>query len=267
MNKRRFSLLAALAIVAALLASVLLRPTASASTNAQAESTLSQITAAPQNTPTASATPIPTNTPDPTETPIPTSTPTSTETPIPTSTAPATPTPTILPDSVPTRHFWSYSVPFVCGAQQSSPGTEAAAPGSYSTAIMLRNPFYRGELWVYIQPVQTAINGIPPAALPFEGPLILGNGAAAATDCASLWIMLHPGGPVPQPIPLAIGNVAIVSARTIDVSSVITAAAPGGAAAVPALGVQTIVGKRVAIPANAFPNGQYPPDAQFVEDD
>lgn len=269
MNKRRVSLLAGLAMMAVLLTSVFLRPTASANPDAQAENSFSQMTAAPSSTPepastsTATATPFPTNT----STPIPTNTPSATETPIPTSTPPATPIPTILPDTVPTRHFWSYSVPFVCGAQQASQGTEAVAPGNYSTAITLRNPFYRGELWVYIQPLATALNGVPPAAQPFVGPLLLGNGAAAVTDCASLWIMLHPGGPIPQPIPLTIGEVAIVSARNIDVSSVVTAAAPGGAAAVPALSAQTVTGKRVGIPANAFPNGQYPPDDQFVEDD
>jgi hypothetical protein len=221
-----------------------------------------------------------------TETPTAVETATSTETPtaVVTATSTAVPTTTITPTVTPGplgRPFWSFAAKFVCGDQpadqagQPIAGEPAVRPGSYATEINIHNPHYLGPIQIRQKALLLVDRGAPvgraPASanpLPF-GPLFaLPDDGATMMDCNGIWALLNPGTTPPAQMPLMIGYLVVVSPANLDVVDVTTATTstsnlePAGIA----LGTVTVEGKRVLIPATAFPDRVLPRDSEFTEE-
>jgi len=270
-----------LALLTSLVAfGTLMRSTASASPSLQADTATITTTATEPITSTA----IITETAITTETPTTTETSTTTETPtaITTATSTAVPTTTTTPTATPNplgRPFWSFSAKFVCGEQPSEQsgqpiaGEPAVKPGNYATEINIHNPHYLGPIQIRQKALLLVDRGAPVGRAPstakplaFSPLFALPDDGATMMDCDGIWELLNPGTTPPAPMPLMIGYLVIVSPANLDVVDVMTATTatsnlePAGIA----LATTTVEGKRVLIPATAFPDGVLPRDAEFT---
>jgi hypothetical protein len=264
----------------------LMRSTASASPSFQAETATIVTTATEPITSTAiiTETAITTETPTTTETPITTETSTATETPtaIASVTSTAVPTTSTTPTATPNplgQPFWSFSAKFVCGEQpaeqsdQPIAGEPAVKPGNYATEINIHNPHYLGPIQIRQKALLLVDRGAPigraPATakpLAFSPLFALPDDGATMMDCNGIWELLNPGTTPPAPMPLMIGYLVIVSPANLDVVDVMTATTatsnlePAGIA----ITTDAVQGKRVLIPASAFPDRLLPRDAEFT---
>jgi hypothetical protein len=268
MLRTRWSIgIVALTIVGALVAiGAMIQPTAAARPSLQDTTSTATETATEDITSTATLTA--------TEATItPTEIVTSTETAIPTETV----TPTGTPGPNIRGRFWSFAVKFVCGdasASSTSSGEPSLRPGSYATEINIHNPNYRGPVSVFKKVVLLIDKGEPVGREPktveariVTGPISLANDGATMDDCASIWELANPGTPPPSPMPLTVGYLVLLSPRDLDVVSV-TTAGPTAAGQTPgSVAIDTLVvqGKRVVIPANAFPQGTFPSEDEFAD--
>jgi hypothetical protein len=268
MLRTRWSIgLVALTIVGALVAvGALIQPTAAARPPFQDETPTVTETATEEITSTATLTVT-----EVTATATESVTPTETETPTATVTATTTPGPNIR------GRFWSFAVKFVCGdatTSSTSSGEPSLRPGSYATEINIHNPNYRGPIPVFKkvlllvdkgEAVGREPNTVEPRVV--AGPIRLADDGATMDDCTSIWELTNPGTPPPTPMPLTVGYLVLLSPRDLDVVSVTTAGPTTVGQAPGAVAIDTLVvqGKRVTIPASAFPQGAFPRPEEFAD--
>jgi hypothetical protein len=166
--------------------------------------------------------------------------------------------------------YWSYAAKFVCGVQYHVPaGEPPVKPGNYATEINIHNPYYR-ESQVRKKIIVLVDNGQRIGREPQQqGPraydgIVLGPDYATMDDCDRLWMLTHPGVPLPMPMPITIGYLVLISKDQLDVdavytnSTVVPAATPAGLALKPggiSIDVERVEGKQVEIPAGLFPGG------------
>jgi hypothetical protein len=278
-GKRWFFSAIAMAFAAVLVAfGTLMRSTASASPALQAATNTPTITTTTPITSTATltATTTTTDTVTATETAI------STETPIATTTStavPTTTTPTVTPNPL-TRQFWSFAAKFVCGEQladqagQPIAGEPAVKPGNYATEINIHNPNYLGPIQIRQKALLLVDQGAPVGRAPataqpraFSPLFALPDDGATMMDCNSIWELLNPGSTPPASMPLMIGYLVVVSPANLDVVSVTTATTATSNLEPAGIAVETmaVAGKRVLIPATAFPDRTLPRDSEFTD--
>jgi len=192
------------------------------------------------------------------------------------------PTTTTTPTATPNplgRQFWSFSAKFVCGEQpadqsdQPTAGEPAVKPGNYATEINIHNPHYLGPIQIRQKALLLVDRGAPVGRAPgtakpqaFSPLFALPDDGATMMDCNGIWELLNPGTTPPAPMPLMIGYLVIVSPANLDVVDVMTATTatsnlePAGIA----ITTDAVQGKRVLIPASAFPDRLLPRDAEFT---
>jgi hypothetical protein len=274
MLRTRWSIsLVALTIVGALVAvGVLIKPTSAARPLLQNETPTITETATEEITSTATITST-----EVTATATEVVTPTETERPTATEIPTATMTPTTTPGPNLRGRFWSFAVKFVCGDASTSAtgsGEPSLRPGSYATEINIHNPNYRGRIPVFKkvlllvdkgEAVGRAPNAVEPGVV--SGPITLANDGATLEDCASIWELANPGTTAPTPMPLTVGYLVLLSPRDLDVVSVTTAGPTAAGQAPGSVAIDTLVvqGKRVIIPASAFPQGAFPSPEEFAD--
>jgi hypothetical protein len=281
LRNRWFISIMGLALICAMVATAAaLRPTVAASPLQQDETPTTTETAVETTTATAIETETPTTeTPTPFETATPTEsfeTATPTETTVPTTTT----TPTVTPGPV-ARSFWSFAAKFVCGEQaadedgQPIAGEPAVIPGSYATEINVHNPNYRGPIQIRTKVLLLVDRGQavgrapgivePPAFSPL---FALPDDGATMHDCNSIWDAANPGTAAPDPMPLMVGYLVIVSPANLDVVSVMTATTSTTNLEPAGIAMQTVAveGKRVQIPSTAFPDSLLPRDREFTDE-
>jgi hypothetical protein len=158
----------------------------------------------------------------------------------------------------------NHSVKFVCGTQLPTPnlpGEPTVKPGNYATEINIHNIQF-SQTRVIKSVVLVVDRGQPvgrePEAQAPRGFVAVTMGArfAMMDDCNKLWDMAFPGGaPPPNPMPLIIGYLSILSPVEIDVDAVYTTQAfrPTAADApdAPGIDVEHIAGKRVSTAATS----------------
>jgi hypothetical protein len=220
-----------------------------------------------------------------TETPITTETSTATATPTDiTPTVTAVPTITTTPITTPnplSRPFWSFAAKFVCGEQpadqagQPITGETAVKPGNYATEINIHNPHYLGPIQIRHKALLLVDRGVPVGRAPatanpatFSALLALPDDGATMMDCNGIWNLLNPGTTPPTPMPLMIGYFVIVSPANLDVVGVTTATTSNSNLEPAGIAIQTVAveGKRVLIPASAFPDRALPRDSEFSDE-
>jgi hypothetical protein len=156
--------------------------------------------------------------------------------------------------------LFQYSVKFVCGLQRAhnppAAGEPAVKPGNYATEINIHNiqfsqqPVIKSLVLVVRdgEPVGREPNVQAPT--PFIAvPVPPRN--AMMDDCNQLWVMSHPGGPAPpNPMPLTIGYLSIITLADIDVDAVYTALLFTAATATntesPSIDVERVLAKRLS---------------------
>ena len=262
-------------LAALVVAGATMRQTVSASPLLQQATDTPTLTITVTDTVTATETTTPPETLTPTEIITPTETVTPTETIIPTETAIPTLTPSATPGPIVQGLFWSYAAKFVCGDLAPSAaisGTATLQPGSYSTAINIHNPHYRGPTTLFKKVVLLVDQGEPVGRAPstVQAPSFapagqLGDDGATMEDCASIWALANPNTTPPTPMPLMTGYIVIASPRSLDVDSVMTAS-PGQGAAGLALDTSSVQGKLVLILPSALPGGILPNAEEFTDD-
>jgi len=243
---------------------------------ASASPALQAATETPTTTATASitATATLTETAITTETAIATVTPTSTA--IPTTTT----TPTVTPNPL-GRTFWSFAAKFVCGEQlaeqtgQPIAGEPAVKPGNYATEINIHNPHYLGPIQIRQKALLLVDRGAPVGRAPataqphaFSPLFALPDDGATMMDCNGIWELLNPGTTPPAPMPLMIGYVVVVSPANLDVVGVLTATTATSNLEPAGIAIEsvTVEGKRVLIPATAFPDRLLPRNSEFTDE-
>jgi hypothetical protein len=275
-GKRWFFSALGLALVGMLVAfGALMRSTASASPAQQAATETATATGTITSTATLTATETATTTETPTATAIPTDTVTPTETAVPTTT-----TPTATPNPL-GRPFWSYAAKFVCGEQltdqagQPIAGEPAVKPGNYATEINIHNPHYLGPIQIRQKALLLVDRGAPVGRAPatakpsaFSPLFALPDDGATMMDCNGIWELLNPGTTPPAPMPLTIGYLVIVSPADLDVVSVTTATTSTSNLEPAGIALETVAveGKRVLIPATAFPDRLLPRNSEFTDE-
>jgi hypothetical protein len=275
-GKRWFFSALGLALVGMLVAfGALMRSTASASPAQQAATETATATGTITSTATLTATETATTTETPTATAIPTDTVTPTET-----AAPTTTTPTATPNPL-GRPFWSYAAKFVCGEQltdqagQPIAGEPAVKPGNYATEINIHNPHYLGPIQIRQKALLLVDRGAPVGRAPatakpsaFSPLFALPDDGATMMDCNGIWELLNPGTTPPAPMPLTIGYLVIVSPADLDVVSVTTATTSTSNLEPAGIALETVAveGKRVLIPATAFPDRLLPRNSEFTDE-
>jgi Flp pilus assembly protein TadG len=275
-GKRWFFSALGLALVGMLVAfGALMRSTASASPAQQAATETATATGTITSTATLTATETATTTETPTATAIPTDTVTPTETAVPTTT-----TPTATPNPL-GRPFWSYAAKFVCGEQltdqagQPIAGEPAVKPGNYATEINIHNPHYLGPIQIRQKALLLVDRGAPVGRAPatakpsaFSPLFALPDDGATMMDCNGIWELLNPGTTPPVPMPLTIGYLVIVSPADLDVVSVTTATTSTSNLEPAGIALETVAveGKRVLIPATAFPDRLLPRNSEFTDE-
>jgi hypothetical protein len=195
---------------------------------------------------------------------------------VPTTTT--TPTATPIP---PSRPFWSFAAKFVCGEQpadqsgQPIEGEPAVKPGNYATEINIHNPHYIGPIQIRQKALLLVDRGAPVGRAPatarpsaFSPLFALPDDAATMMDCNSIWELLNPGSTPPAPMPLMIGYLVIVSPANLDVVAVTTATTSTSNLEPAGIALETVAveGKRVLIPATAFPDRVLPRDTEFTDE-
>jgi len=257
-----------------------MRSTAAASPALQVETATITTTATAPITSTATITATITATTTATETPTTTATPTAEAT----STATAVPTATTTPITTPTpldRTYWSFAAKYVCGEQRADQagqpivGEPAVQSGNYATEINIHNPHYLGPIQIRHKALVLVDRGTPVGRAPataqpavFSPLLALPDDGATMIDCNGIWDLLNPGTTPPSPMPLMIGYVVIVSPANLDVVSVTTAITANSNLEPAGIALQTVAveGKRVMIPASAFPDRALPRNSEFTDE-
>jgi hypothetical protein len=263
----------ALALVGTLVAfGALMRSTASASPAQQVATETITTTATEPITSTATITVTETSTA--TETPTAAASPTDTA--VPTTTT----TPTVTPNPL-GRPFWSFAAKFVCGEQladqggQPIAGEPAVKPGNYATEINIHNPHYLGPIQIRQKALLLVDRGAPVGRAPatasplaFSPLFALPDDGATLMDCNGIWELLNPGTTPPTPMPLMIGYLVVVSPANLDVVDVMTATTSTSNLEPAGIALETVAveGKRVLIPATAFPDGALPRDSEFTDE-
>jgi len=179
------------------------------------------------------------------------------------------------------RPFWSFAAKFVCGEQpadqasQPIVGEPSVKPGNYATEINIHNPHYLGPIQIRQKALLLVDRGEPVGRAPqTAGPLAfsplfpLPDDGATMMDCNSIWELLNPGTTPPAPMPLMIGYLVIVSPANLDVVGVMTATTSTSNLEPAGIALETVAveGKRVLIPATAFPDGALPRDSEFTDE-
>jgi hypothetical protein len=158
-----------------------------------------------------------------------------------------------------TTPLYQYSVKFVCGLQRvyspNLPGEPAVKPGNYATEINIHNiqftqqPAIKNVVLVVKngEPVGREPNVQPPT--PFVVvPMPPRN--AMMDDCNQIWGMAFPGAAPPNPMPLTIGYLSVISRAEIDVDAVYTAQSFPSATAdtldAPSIDVERVLAKRIS---------------------
>jgi len=268
-----------LALVGMLVAfGTVLRSTASASPAFQVATSTITTTATEPITTTATITTTETSTA--TETPTATAILTDTVTPTETAVPSTTTTPTVTPNPL-GRPFWSFAAKFVCGEQvadqagQPIAGEPVVKPGNYATEINIHNPHYLGPIQIRQKALLLVDRGEPVGRAPgiaqpiaFSPLFGLPDDGATMMDCNGIWNLLNPGTTPPTPMPLTIGYLVIVSPANLDVVSVMTATTSNSNLEPAGIALETLAveGKRVLIPASAFPDGVLPRDSEFTDE-
>ena len=274
-GKRWFFSALGLALVGMLVVfGALMRSTASASPAQQVATETATATGTITSTATLTATETATTTETPTATAIPTDTVTPTDTAVATTTPITTPNPLGLP-------FWSFAAKFVCGEQladqagQPIAGEPAVKPGNYATEINIHNPHYLGPIQIRQKALLLVDRGAPVGRAPatanplaFSPLFALSDDGATMMDCNGIWELLNPGTTPPTPMPLMIGYLVIVSPANLDVVGVMTATTSTSNLEPAGIALETVAveGKRVLIPATAFPDGALPRNSEFTDE-
>jgi hypothetical protein len=127
----------------------------------------------------------------------------------------------------------TYSVKFVCGVQQSQePAQAVVRPGVYATEINIHNyhdmpvrilkyvlPLVYGDKVIGREPRLAGIRGKDAITLPPD--------TATMDDCYRIGQLLY-GSPPPQPLPLTVGFLELVTTAPVAVDVVYTATDPSG---------------------------------------
>jgi hypothetical protein len=266
-----------LALVCILVAfGALMRSTASASPAQQVATETATTTATEPITSTATITATTTATETSTATETPTAAVTPTDTAVPTTTT----IPTVTPNPL-GRPFWSFATKFVCGEQladqsgQPIAGEPAVKPGNYATEINIHNPHYVGPIQIRQKALLLVDRGAPVGRAPstakplaFSPLFALPDDGATMMDCNGIWELLNPGTTPPAPLPLMIGYLVIVSPANLDVVDVTTVTASTSNLEPAGIAIETVAveGKRVLIPATAFPDGVLPHASEFTDE-
>lgn len=161
--------------------------------------------------------------------------------------------------------LYQYSVKFVCGLQRfhspNLPGEPVVKPGNYATEINIHNIQFSQQV-AYKSVVLVVRNGEPVGREPNAQPptpfvaVPVPPRHAMMDDCNQLWEMAFPGGPAPpNPMPLTIGYLSIITFADFDVDAVYTAQAfqPTGAETLesPSVDVERVLAKRLSTAAAA----------------
>jgi hypothetical protein len=168
------------------------------------------------------------------------------------------------PPPIPSGYYWHYAVKFVCGLQDPDPagaglGEPVVKPGNYATEINIHNPNYMNANGVVIfKKTVVLVEGSAVRREPeVSGPngfaeVLLQPDFATLDDCNAIWMMSHPGQPIPPVMPTFIGFLIIFSRVDLDVVAVYTANSWQQPGALPDGGisqdVETVAPKRVRIP-------------------
>ncbi|HEY6547150.1 MAG TPA: hypothetical protein VI589_04560 [Vicinamibacteria bacterium] len=164
------------------------------------------------------------------------------------------------PADAQTPPLFQYSVKFVCGLQRlhgpNLPGEPAVKPGNYATEINIHNiqfsaqPVFKSVVLVVKdgEPIGREPRVQPPT--PFVA-VAMPPRNAMMDDCNQLWDMAFPGGAAPpNPMPLTIGYLSIISRVDIDVDAVYTAKSfqptVGDEVDSPSIDVERVLAKRVS---------------------
>jgi hypothetical protein len=155
--------------------------------------------------------------------------------------------------------LFQYSVKFVCGLQRlhspNLPGEPAVKPGNYATEINIHNiqfiqrPVIKSVVILVKdgEPIGREPRVQPPT--PFVA-VQMPPRNAMMDDCNQLWDMAFPGGPPPNPMPLTIGYLSIISLSDIDVDAVYTAKSfqptAGDSVDSPSIDVERVLAKRIS---------------------
>nr|MDT0662514.1 hypothetical protein [Micromonospora sp. DSM 115978] len=127
----------------------------------------------------------------------------------------------------------SYSVKFVCGVQQETePVRTVLRPGEYATEINVHNPNNRPvRIRKYLLPlvVKDTVIGREPefSRIWARDEITLPPDTATLDDCYRIGELLY-GTPPPQPLPLTVGFLELVSNAPVIVDVVYTANVPDG---------------------------------------
>ena len=127
----------------------------------------------------------------------------------------------------------TYSVKFVCGVQQGQePGQTVVRPGVYATEVNIHNyhdvpvrvlkyvlPLVYMDTVIGREPGLTGIRGRDQITLP--------PNTATLDDCFRIGELLY-GSPPPQPLPLTVGFLELVTTAPVVVDVVYTATDPAG---------------------------------------
>jgi hypothetical protein len=169
----------------------------------------------------------------------------------------------------------------VCGEQladqsdQPIAGEPAVKPGNYATEINIHNPHYLGPIQIRQKALLLVDRGAPVGRAPatakpsaFSPLFALPDDGATMMDCNGIWELLNPGTTPPAPMPLTIGYLVIVSPADLDVVSVTTATTSTSNLEPAGIALETVVveGKRVLIPATAFPDRLLPRNSEFTDE-
>jgi hypothetical protein len=131
------------------------------------------------------------------------------------------------------RELTTYSVKFVCGVQQEAePVRTVLRPGEYATEINIHNPNNRPvRIRKYLLPlvVKDTVIGREPefSRIWAKDEITLPPDTATLDDCYRIGELLY-GSPPPQPLPLTVGFLELVTTAPVVVTVVYTANAADG---------------------------------------
>jgi len=169
----------------------------------------------------------------------------------------------------------------VCGEQlaeqsgQPIAGEPAVKPGNYATEINIHNPHYLGPIQIRQKALLlvdrgAAVGRAPAVSEPsaFSPLFALPDDGATMMDCNGIWNLLNPGVTPPASMPLMIGYLVIVSPANLDVVGVTTATTSTSNLEPAGIALETfaVEGKRVLIPATAFPDRVLPRNSEFTNE-
>lgn len=167
-----------------------------------------------------------------------------------------------IPASAQTTPLFNYSVKFVCGVQKpispNDPGEPPVKPGNYATEINIHNIQFSQQS-AFKQVVLVVKGGEPVGREPRVQPptnfvaVPMPPRNAMMDDCNQLWEMAFPGSVAPNPMPLTIGYLSIITIAEMHVDAVYTTqtllTATGDVSHPPAIDVERVVPERITLTA------------------